>query len=326
MKVSERGEFGFIDTIKSNTIVNPETIVQGIGDDCAVYRTTEGYEQLITTDMMVAGIHFSAKTTSPFDVGYRLGTANISDIAAMGGIPRQAVIAAAMPADTEIAYMESLYDGFKTICHAYGVNIVGGDTVTTKGPLVLNVTVIGEVPKGQAVLRSGAKVGDLVVVTNTIGNAAGGLDVLLADLPGFNVLKKVHQRPEPQVAIGQWLREHGATSLNDISDGLGSELNEIAKASKVTIEIDEKLLPLHDELHKAAEELGKDSVTWALYGGEDFQLVGSVPSFMATEIEKQPHIHCIGQVVAGDGEVWLTTTDGRKHIIKAKGYDHFKKE
>ena len=326
MKVSERGEFGFIDTIKSNTIINPETIVCGIGDDCAVYRATHDYDQLITTDMMVKGIHFSDKTTAPYDVGYRLGAANISDIAAMGGTPRQAVIAAAMPPDTEIAYMEAVYEGFKTICHTYDVNIVGGDTVTTKGPLVLNVTVVGEVPAGEAVLRSGAKAGNLVVVTNTIGSSAAGLAALLADLEGFNSIKKVHQRPEPQVTLGNWLREHRATSLNDISDGLGSELNEIAKASKVNLLIDETGIPLHNELIEAAKALGTHPLAWALYGGEDFQLVGTVPSSLAEDIKKHPQIHCIGRVVAGIGEVWLTTADGKEELVEAKGYDHFKKE
>lgn len=324
MKVSERGEFGFIDDIKSNTIINLDTIVCGIGDDCAVYRTTDEYEQLITTDMMVAGIHFSDQTTAPFDVGYRLGAANISDIAAMGGEPRQAVIAAAIPADTDIAYMESVYDGFKAICKKYGVNIVGGDTVTTTGPLVLNVTLVGEVPKSKAVLRSGAQIGDLVVVTNTIGNAAAGLAVLLAKQHGLDFIKQCHQRPEPQVILGNWLREHKATSLNDISDGLGSELNEIAKASGVAIEIDETKIPLHEELREAAEILEANSLDWALYGGEDFQLTGTLPADLADIIDEHPHIHIIGRVIAGPSKVHMHTVNGERKLIESKGYDHFK--
>ena len=324
MKVSERGEFGFIDDIKSNTIFNPATIVQVIGDDTAVYRVTEGYDQLITTDMMVNGIHFSEVTTIPFDVGYRLGAANISDIAAMGGEPRQAVIAAAMPVDTEVAYMEAVYDGFKSICQKYNVNIVGGDTVTTTGPLVLNVTLVGEVPKGKAVLRSGAQVGDLVIVTNTIGNAAAGLAVLLAKQKSFDFIKECHQRPEPQVPLGRWLREHKATSLNDISDGLGNELNEIAKASGVTIEIDETKLPLHEELQEAAKILSANSLDWALFGGEDFQLTGTVPAVLADTIEMQPHIHVIGRVVTGPSKVLMHKADGETRLIESKGYDHFK--
>lgn len=326
MKVSDTGEFGFIDAIKTNTLFDESTVVKGIGDDCAIYRAAIGYDQLITTDMMVAGIHFSSQTTTPFDVGYRLGAANISDIAAMGGIPRQAVVAVAMPKDTEVSYITSVFDGLKAICRTYAVNLIGGDTVTTTGPLTLTVTLIGEVPAGQALLRSGAQVGDIVIVTHHIGSSAAGLALLLAGITDeqFAVCKKAHQRPEPQVALGQWLRQQGATSLNDISDGLSSELNEIAKASKVNIEIDSTAIPIHKSAIQAAQQLGVNPLEWALYGGEDFQLVGTMPAALHSVIAKEDSIHCIGRVVSGAGQVILRTSDGETYPLEAKGYDHFK--
>lgn len=324
MNVSDTGEFGFIDAIKLNTLSDETTVVKGIGDDCAVYRATPEYDQLITTDMMVRGIHFSEQTTAPFDVGYRLGTANISDIAAMGGIPRQAVVAVAMPADTDLGYMAAIFDGLKEVCHTYKVNLIGGDTVTTTGPLTLSVTLVGEVPKGEAVLRSGAQPGDLVVVSNTIGNSAAGLALLLAQIKGFNFCKRAHQRPEPQIKLGQWLRQQGATALNDISDGLSSELHEIAKASKVNIEIKGMAIPLHEETKQAAQQLGVNPLDWALYGGEDFQLVGTVPQALGPLIEAHKDLHCIGQVTVGPGKVILYTDEEEALFLEPKGYDHFK--
>ncbi|MCI6407585.1 thiamine-phosphate kinase [Veillonella caviae] len=323
MNVSDTGEFGFIDAIKLNTLSDETTVVKGIGDDCAVYRATPEYDQLITTDMMVRGIHFSEQTTAPFDVGYRLGTANISDIAAMGGIPRQAVVAVAMPVDTDLGYMSALFDGLKEVCHAYKVNLIGGDTVTTTGPLTLSVTLVGEVPKGEAVLRSGAQPGDLVVVSNTIGNSAAGLALLLAQIKGFNFCKRAHQRPEPQIKLGQWLRQQGATALNDISDGLSSELWDIAQVSQVAIIIDEARVPLHEETYKLAASLQTNPVDYALYGGEDFQLVFTAPKSLESSLQDLDGITIIGEVIEGTPSVQAITKDKTIRTLDGKGYNHF---
>ena len=323
MRVKECGEFGFIDSIKEDTIVDPSTVTVGIGDDCAVYSAEPNREQLITTDMMVAGIHFSPKTTKPFDVGYRLGAANISDIAAMGGTPRQAVIAVALPDDMTVEYMHRLFDGLKSVCHKYGVNLIGGDTVKTDGSLVLSVTVIGDVPTGKALLRSGAKPGDLVAVTGPVGSSAVGLGALLAGVDGYEVAKAIHKRPEPQVAWGLRLRHAGAHSANDISDGLASELNEIAKASGVVITIQAENIPLLDETRQWAKETNKDPLSFAYFGGEDFQLVTTVPA-KAFQRGDLTGLHVIGHVTAGDEPVvYVETGEGFKTKLPAKGYNHF---
>ena len=323
MRIREYGEFGFIDSIKEDTIVDPSTVTVGIGDDCAVYRTAPKSEQLITTDMMVAGIHFSPKTTEPFDVGYRLGAANISDIAAMGGRPRQAVIAVALPDTITVEYMHRLFDGLKSVCRKYSVNLIGGDTVKTEGPLVLSVTIIGEVPCGQALLRSGAKPGDVVVLTGPVGSSAVGLGTLLASANGYEAVKTVHKRPEPQVAWGLRLRQAGAHSANDISDGLASELNEIAKASGVTITILAEKIPVLDETRQWAKEIGKDPLDFAYFGGEDFQLVATVPveAFQNGDLDG---LHIIGHVAAGvEPAVYVENEKGITTKLPAKGYNHF---
>lgn len=355
MRVREIGEFAFIDSIAEDTLYRPETVVQGIGDDCAIYLATEGMEQLVSTDMMVEGIHFSAVTTSPFDVGYRLGTANISDIAAMGGLPRQIVVAVALPSTMTMAYMQEFYRGLKTICKTYGVNIIGGDTVSTRGPLVVNVTVLGEVSKGEAVLRSGARPGDWIGVTNTVGSAATGLQVLLAQsrtsqrqkVPPYTYVKQLegseeypyslarHQRPEPQVALGNFLRKHGATAMNDISDGLASELNEIAVASHCSLLVEEDLLPLHEESLRwvSAQSLGRNltvslcrhkAAELAWYGGEDFQLVFTIGDIGYKKLKHHTSITFIGRVIEmGKAEVLCRQSTGDTVILPPRGYTHF---
>ena len=186
MQLKDVGEFNFIRQIQNNTIYNPNTVVYGIGDDCAIYKTEQNTEQLISTDTMVEGIHFSFHYMKPYDVGYRLMTANLSDVAAMGGIPRQIVLSLAVPDHIDTAILDEIYRGIKDQCMRYQLNILGGDTVRTEGPMVWTVTIIGEVPKGTAVMRSGAKVGDVVGLTNYVGYAATGLGALSYNLVGYD--------------------------------------------------------------------------------------------------------------------------------------------
>ena len=283
MQLKDVGEFNFIRQIQDNTIYNPNTVVYGIGDDCAIYKAEQNTEQLISTDTMVEGVHFSFHYMMPYDVGYRLMTANLSDVAAMGGIPRQIVLSVAAPDHVDTVILDEIYRGIKDQCMRYQLNILGGDTVRTEGPMVWTVTIIGEVPKGTAVMRSGAKVGDVVGVTNYVGYAATGLGALSYNLVGYDMTKVGHQRPEPQIELGQKLRQLGIHSMNDISDGLGSELNEIATASNVSIVFEEQAIPLHEETYELAKHLQTNPVDYALYGGEDFQLVFTAPKSLLSE-------------------------------------------
>ena len=325
MQMREMGEFNFIKSVADDTICDTSTVICGIGDDCAVYKAKKGYYQLVSTDMMVEGIHFSSKTTAPFDIGYRLGTANISDIAAMGGVPRQVVIAVAAPPNGNPQRLQEMYEGLKAICKMHHVNIIGGDTVRTDGPLTISLTIIGEVPEETALYRSGAQVGDVVGITNTIGDSAVGLESLLDNARGYSHCKEVHRRPEPQVYLGNVLRSLGAHAMNDISDGLGSELNEIAHASGVAIEIDETAMRFHPEVIQWAKKKEISPWSFALYGGEDFQLVFTIPEDIVNEVSALEGIQLIGHVVSGDPKVYLRTAEGEKKIIQAQGYNHFSK-
>ena len=316
-------EFALINKLTQHSIHNPRYVKVGVGDDCAVYDTPRDVDQLVSTDMMVEGIHFSESTTSPFDVGYRLGAANISDIAAMGGTPRHMVVSIAVPKGRHTSYVEEVYNGLRNICADYGVNIIGGDTVSTEGPFVISATVFGDVPQDQAVLRSGARDGDAVFITNYLGLSYVGLHSLLEGSDDYPVSQSVHQRPIPHVECGIIARDLGATSMNDISDGLSSELNEIAKASQVTMYIDESKLPIHPEVHAYCESHHMSPYFPMWTGGEDFQLVGTIPADKAEALPAETFT-IIGHVKTGHAQV-LVARDGQWIPVEAKGYNHLSK-
>ena len=313
-------EFSLIDKLTQHSIHNPTYVKVGVGDDCAVYDTPRDVDQLVSTDMMVEGIHFSDSTTAPFDVGYRLGAANISDIAAMGGTPRHMVVSIAVPEGRDTSYVEEVYSGLRNICADYDVNIIGGDTVSTEGPFVISATVFGDVPTNQSVLRSGAQDGDVVFITNYLGLSYVGLHSLLEGCEDYPVSQSVHQRPIPHVECGIIARDLGATSMNDISDGLSSELNEIAKASQVAIYIDESTLPIHPEVRAYSESHQMSPYFPMWTGGEDFQLVGTIPADKADSLPRETFT-IIGNVKAGNAQV-LVDNDGEWITVEPKGYNH----
>lgn len=324
MKISEIGEFGFIDAVKEGTLFNPSSVVVGIGDDGAVYKTTEGMEQIAVIDTMVEGSHFIiGKTASWFDVGYKAVASNLSDIAAMGGIPTHIVLSTAIPTDMEMADLTALYEGMKDICKTYGVNIIGGDTVLSKGALVITVAAFGEVESGKAICRSGAKPGDVVGVSHTIGDSAGGLDVLLHGIDGYAHLKKAHQFPTPQIQLGRALVAYRAHSLNDISDGLASESNEIAKASGVDLILDKEAIPCSEELRQWAQSVQKDIYAYVFNGGEDYELIFTMaPDDFEALRREYPYVTAIGQVWPGKGQVYVRH-EGKTSVLQPTGWNHF---
>ena len=318
--ITSTDEFALIDRLTQHSIYNSTYVKVGVGDDCAVYDTPRDVDQLVSTDMMVEGVHFSESTTAPFDVGYRLGAANISDIAAMGGTPRHMVVSIAVPKGRHTSYIEEVYQGLHDICAEYSVNIIGGDTVSTEGAFVISATVFGDVPTNQSVLRSGAQDGDAVFITNYLGLSYVGLHSLLEGSEDYPVSRSVHQRPIPHVECGIIARDLGATSMNDISDGLSSELNEIAKASQVTIYIDESKLPIHPEVHAYCESHHMSPYFPMWTGGEDFQLVGTIPAEMVEHLPTEMFT-IIGYVKAGNAQV-VVDCDGQWVRVEPKGYNH----
>lgn len=324
MKISDIGEFGFIDDIKENTLFKPENVVCGIGDDGAVYKTTPGWQQVAVIDTMVENSHFIIGQTATWhDVGYKAVASNISDIAAMGAVPTHLVLSTALNPAMEVTDVEDMYRGMKDICREFSVNIIGGDTVMSQGGAVITVAAFGEIEAGQAIYRSGAQAGDIIAVSHTIGNSSGGLDVLQHHVAGYELLKKAHQYPLPQVALGRKLVACHCHSLNDISDGLASESNEIAKASGVELVIDRDSVPTSEELKSWSEKMQKDIWKFVFNGGEDYELVFTMaPDDFAKLQTLYSDVTKIGFVRAGTGRV-LLRHDGGETVLPPTGWTHF---
>lgn len=331
MGIEQLGEFTLIDMIKQDTINKADQVVIGIGDDAAVLKVAPEHLQLVTTDMLVEQVHFDLKTTSAWQLGYKAIGVNLSDIAAMGGIPRHVVISIGIPKTLTTDFVVSLYEGMKEICREFSVNIVGGDTVASPHGLVINVTVMGEVEPENLQRRAGASVGELVVVTGTLGDSGCGLDLLLqGDWQGHEFalpLVTKHLMPQPQVVIGPMLAQLGSRSMNDISDGLASEVNEIALASQVGMRIYRQQLPLSKELIEGSKLLGKSAIDYALYGGEDYQLVftiGREQFKLLAQVDIKTSLTVVGEVIPRDQGVLLVAEDGSTSLLEAKGYNHFR--
>lgn len=325
--VEQDGEFGLIGRISHDFIYRPDLLKVGPGDDGAVYRAPVGYDQVISTDTMVEGIHFTKETMSPYDVGYKLCASNFSDMAAMGAFPAGFVVSASLPKELPVSWAEVCYDGIRACCQKYRVNMLGGDMTGSPRGIILTGTVVGMVPENQAVLRSGAQKGDLVFVTGTAGDSAAGLEAILRKKEErYPALAQRHRRPEPQVEWGQKLREAGASSLNDISDGISSELNEIAAASQIALEIDAEKIPLSKEAREWASELGKNPLEWALSGGEDYQLLGTISPENLQTLTDRNGLTVVGRVLENaDIGVYLGYNEGIMKL-EARGFDHFKRK
>ncbi|WP_026074662.1 thiamine-phosphate kinase [Brevibacillus massiliensis] len=305
----------------------------GIGDDAAVFTPPPGMQIVACCDTMIETVHFLRETMQPEDIGYKALVSNVSDIAAMGGIPRYALVSIGISSRWSPPECRRIYDGMYEACERYGVQIIGGDTVSTPDALYLSITVLGEVETGRALLRSGARPGDAIFVTGPVGGSAAGLAMLLkAKAAGGEVgrdwksVAAFHQRPEAQVKAGRLLLASGlAGALNDVSDGLASELWEIAEASGVRMLIERDKIPLDREVKAYAASVGQDPLAWALFGGEDYQLVGTVRA--ASPIAEQFSasglpLYLIGRVEPGAPGVWLADQEGCRPLEKG-GYNHF---
>lgn len=323
MELKQVGEFGLIRLISENALADPASVEVAIGDDAAAFWPVPGRLQLLTTDMLVAGVHFELAWITPWQLGYKALAVNISDIAAMGGQPRQATVSLALPPNISVEFIQELYEGLKHIARIYQVNIVGGDTVSTPGPLSINITLTGDVEPQFLCKRSGAKPGDVVVVSGCLGNAAAGLKLLQTGLASTaTLLSKAQLTPIPQVRLGQAAVAAGATAMNDVSDGLASEVHEIAAASQVGMRIYAEQIPLSSELISLADSYEIHPLEWALYGGEDYQLVFTMMPQQAKQfVSSEPTCAIVGEVTAEPMVVLVTA--GNVSRLLAKGYNHF---
>jgi thiamine-monophosphate kinase len=332
MRLKDIGEFGFIDRIKAGCLIREKDIVKAIGDDCAVFKTSGELASLFTTDMLVENVHFLRDAIPPLLLGRKALAVNISDIAAMGGTPKEAVISIAVPDSIEVEYLDSMYDGMKGMAREFDVNLLGGNTTSEPDHLIINIALIGEVAEDEVLFRSGAKVGDIVFLTGQVGASAAGLDILLNkhSSVGWEDLLKAHFDPYPQIKAGRIIAGSKLThSLIDVSDGVASDLGHICDESGVGAIIEEIRIPVTDAFKEYIEKYRLDFERLALHVGEDYVLLGTAPEesagFLSKALNSQNcQFFLIGKIT-GEPGIRLMGRDGSVCQIRASGYDHFRK-
>ncbi len=323
MKVSELGEFGLIDLLAKMAGGGDERLLIGIGDDAAAWRGDDSI-QLASVDSFIEGVHFTPETTPWQDVGWKALAINLSDIAAMGGIPRYALVSLSLPDDTEVDDITALYNGMLNLAKQYGVSIIGGDI--SNAPLVaISITILGSSPAQKILTRSSARPGETVAVTGKLGAAAAGLEVLSKgrklDPEATTRLKNAFLHPTPRIAEGLLLVEQGVKTAIDISDGLVADLSQIGKASQVGAHIEVERVPIEPAVKTA---FGERALELALSGGEDYELLFTASSEIIERLKKAASVPvtAIGEITAGKG-VTLVDKEGNPFKLKKAGWEHF---
>lgn len=304
----------------------------GIGDDCAVYKTDSDRVNLVTTDTMVEGVHFDLSWHPPVELGRKAASVNISDIAAMGGLPRFALLSLALAPTIGGDWLDAFMTGFLAVLAEHAVVLIGGDTVQSGQENVFSVTLLGEMAEAELVTRKGARIGDVILVSGFLGEAAAGLALSrsgLADDPEWRALVAAHLDPVPLVALGRVLAASGLIhAMQDISDGLATDLAHICAESGVGAVVAAESIPLSALMPKAAKVCGQVPLDWALAGGEDYQLLFTVSEqqldAVRSLVRKQSgkELFAVGRIVEGCG-VFLEEA-GRCREISYRGYEHFK--
>ncbi len=336
--INELGEFGLIDHLtKGIELVNPSTI-KGVGDDAAVIDN-EGFRTLVSTDLLVEGIHFDMMYTPLKHLGYKAAVVNFSDIFAMNGIPKQIVVGIALSSKFTLEAVEEIYEGIRTACTNYGVDLVGGDTTTSKSGLFISITVIGQAKIDQLCYRAGAKENDLICVSGDLGGAYMGLLLLerekavfqanpemQPDLDGYDYVLGRQLKPEARQDIVRELAEAGIlpTSMIDISDGLASEVFHLRKHSGLGCRIYEEKLPIHEETLRVCEEFKMVPAIAALNGGEDYELLFTIKQADFAKIGLLEKVTVIGHMTADANEAALVSVDNQAITLKAQGWDALK--
>lgn len=338
MEISQLGEFGLIDRLtKDLPVVNAST-VRGVGDDCAVLRNRDT-DILVTTDLLLEGVHFDLTYVPLKHLGYKSAVVNFSDVYAMNGTPRQITVSLGISSRFTVEHMEELYSGIRLACEIYGVDLVGGDTTSSRQGLVISITCIGEAESDKVVSRSGAKDTDLICVSGDLGAAYMGLQLLerekvasagqkdfVPNFSGKEYLVERQLKPEARKDIIRELAEAGIvpTAMMDISDGLSSELMHICKAGDVGCRVFEERIPIDYQTAVMAEELGMNVVTAALNGGEDYELLFTVSLHFHEKVKDLPGVKVIGHITKPSLGCAMVTRDGGEIALQAQGWNPLK--
>ena len=334
MNLKGIGEFGFIKKISRGCLIRPDTIIKGIGDDAAAFITEPDYLTLITTDLLVERIHFLREAISGFDLGYKSLAVNLSDIAAMGGTAREAFVSIAIPGDCQLDYLEEIYNGIKNLAAKFNVNVLGGDTTSSRMDLILNIVVQGIVSKEEILCRDAARPGDIIFTTGFLGDSKAGLHLILnkiaADTKAMKLLLKSHLVPEPHLREGRFLaRQPGIHAAIDTSDGLSSDLGHIVEQSRVGARLFAYKIPVSQELKDFCTRFGFDPIDYALAGGEDYNLLCTIApesasrTVKAFENEFKRPLFKIGEITA-EKQIALVCPDAKIKSVVPTGWDHFR--
>ncbi|OGW52920.1 MAG: thiamine-phosphate kinase [Nitrospirae bacterium RBG_19FT_COMBO_55_12] len=340
MKISALGEFGLIRHIQKLFSRKAASTLIGIGDDAAALRLSPASVLLATTDMLLEDVHFDLSFTDFYTLGWKSAAVNLSDIAAMGGIPRFCLVSLGIPPAIAVERITEFYKGFHALTRAHKASLVGGDTCLSRKGLVISITVLGEIEKAAVITRSGARPGDRVFVTGPLGDSAAGLEILKTGGKGQgagvrgqgagrgraeNKLIQKHLRPVPRIAEGRKLALSGCVNaMIDISDGLSSDLAHICEQSRVGAEIYADTIPFSRDILREAGKLKKPPLEYALSGGEDYEILFTASPAKINKLRSlRLSIIEIGKIIRGK-DISLIDRAGKRTPLRPRGYDHFR--
>lgn len=332
------GEFGLIDHLTKEFENRNSTTLVGIGDDAAVISISDNEAQLISTDLLIEGVHFNLMYMPLKHLGYKAIAVNVSDICAMNGIAEQVTVSLAVSNRFPIEALEELYEGINTACKVFNVDLIGGDTSTSMSGLTISVTAVGRIEKSKIAYRSGAKENDILIATGDLGAAYMGLQVLerekevynanpaiQPDLDGHDYIIERQLKPEARVDVIRFLKELDVvpTAMIDISDGLASEIMHICKSSGVGCHIYDEKIPIDAKTSMTAIDFNLDPVTCALNGGEDYELLFTIRQEDFDKIKGNPHMTPIGHITHQNDGMYYIDKSGSAIELQAQGWNHF---
>ncbi|MBP5372339.1 MAG: thiamine-phosphate kinase [Bacteroidales bacterium] len=333
--LEEVGKFGLIDILTKN-FKQTESTIKGVGDDCAVLELNDSEYQLVTTDLMLEGIHFDLMYSPLKHVGYKAIMQSLSDIYAMNGTPKQATVSVAVSAKFTVNALEQLYDGIRVACEQYGVELVGGDTSSSMTGMAISVTMLGTVGKQNVTYRKGAKPTDLICVSGDLGAAYAGLQILQREkavynqgkgdqpkLAGYEYVLQRCLKPEARKDVVDALAKSKIvpTAMIDISDGLSSELFHICKNSNVGCKIYEEKIPINEATGEVCKEFSMEPIIPALHGGDDYELLFTVPLAQYEQVKQVPDVAVIGNIVDAEQGLMMVSRSGDYVHLKAQGWN-----
>ena len=340
MDGSSSAEFELIAHLTRGLPTHPD-VALGVGDDCALLDLNSDTLLLATSDSQVEGVHFTRQFSSPEQIGRKALAVNLSDIAAMGGEPRYALVSLILPVDLSRSYIDTLYTGIRHEASHYATAIIGGNIASSGKAvtLIIDITLLGSIERGHAITRSGAHSGDTLMVTGNLGDSAAGLYTLLHPAARYprnaqEVLRTVHRTPQPRIRVGRILSQLGptiVTAMLDVSDGLSGDLTHLCARSNVGARVELAHLPLSSSLRAVANSISYDPFSWALHGGEDYELLFTVSPGHEQEVSEAVHtatgisVTRIGTMQPTDAGMKVVYPDGHEDILEVQSWNHLKR-